>query len=165
MNSTLKVRAGQLGLFMAGGVATAAIGLGTAVATSSTPGTHHDTTTAAASIVDSSRPDSKLFQRTELYFGTEKPDGTEVTATEFAEFVNKTITPAFPDGLTELDGHGQWKNDDGTIEKETSHEVILLYPITDRTASGKIEKIRTAYKNQFQQESVLRDDSTDRVSF
>jgi len=31
--------------------------------------------------------------------------------------------------------------------------------------SNRIETIRTAYKKQFEQESVLRDDSLDRVSF
>jgi uncharacterized protein DUF3574 len=75
------------------------------------------------------------------------------------------VTPRFPDGLTVLDGRGQWRNDDGSLSKETSHELILLYPLNDRSASGKIEYIRKAYEKQYDQESVLRDDSYDQVSF
>jgi hypothetical protein len=43
--------------------------------------------------------------------------------------------------------------------------VILLYPIDDRAANKEIEAIRKDYRRLFQQESVLRADSTDRVSF
>ena len=169
MESKFKSRVAQVGLFVAGGAATAAIGLGTSVA--STPSTHHDTTagtSASASIagIQQNRPDSKLFHRTELYFGTSHADGSApVTAAQFQSFVNTVVTPRFPDGLTVLDGRGQWRNEDGSISKETSHELILLYPLSDRTAGGKIEYIRTAYTQQYDQESVLRDDSYDSVSF
>src|SRR5262245_54518677 len=38
------------------------------------------------------------FARTELYFGTAKPEGA-VTEAEFREFVDQFVTPRFPDGL------------------------------------------------------------------
>jgi hypothetical protein len=166
VNSKLKVRVGQVGLFVAGGVATAGIGLGTAVA-SSAPSAHHDSSSSAVSIVDpnhSHKPIGTIYQRTELYFGTDREALPPVTDAQFEAFVDATITPAFPDGLTELTGDGQWLGDNGPVQ-ERSHEVILLYPTSDRTASNRIETIRTAYKKQFEQESVLRDDSLDRVSF
>lgn len=108
---------------------------------------------------------SDLYDRTELYFGSSEPNGGVVTPAEFNDFVDKHITPAFPDGLTQLTGKGQWKDSSGTIEKETSYVVIILYPVTDRSANGEIEHIRTDYKKFFQQESVLRTDSLQRVSF
>jgi hypothetical protein len=108
---------------------------------------------------------SDLYDRTELYFGSSKPNGGVVTPTEFDNFVDKDITPAFPDGLTQLTGKGQWKDSSGAIEKETSYVIIILYPVTDRSANNKIEHIRTDYKKFFQQESVLRTDSLQRVSF
>jgi hypothetical protein len=49
--------------------------------------------------------------------------------------------------------------------KEDSYLLILLYPRDDRDANAEIEEIRADYKDQFDQESVLRADSTDRVSF
>jgi Protein of unknown function (DUF3574) len=100
------------------------------------------------------------YKRTELYFGGSRPDGTVITPAEFELFLDKEVTPAFPDGLTWLEAHGQWMGG-----KEESYLLILLYPFSDRSANRDIEEIRTDYKRQFEQQSVLRADSTDRVSF
>lgn len=107
------------------------------------------------------------FARTELFFGTAKPDGV-VTDAEFAAFVDRVITPRFPDGLTLLKGDGQFRGESGVIVKEDSFVLILLYPIEDfRDSSRKINVIRERYKDEFQQESVLRVDDpfAARVSF
>jgi hypothetical protein len=99
------------------------------------------------------------FIRTELFFGSNKPDGTVVSEAEFARFLDQEITPRFPDGLTLLTGLGQFRGSSGAIERERSMLLILLYPRdTARASSAKIEQIRTAYKARFQQESVLRAD-------
>jgi hypothetical protein len=110
---------------------------------------------------------SEIFIRTELYFGTQKPDGSEVSDAEFKNFLDAEITPRFPDGLTLLTGFGQFRNSSGVIVQEKSKLLILLYPInTLRPSSTKIEEIRTAYKAAFQQQSVLRADALPvRVSF
>lgn len=107
----------------------------------------------------------EAFKRTELYFGTEKPDGSEVTEQEFEDFVDDKVTPKFPDGLTVLAGDGQFRGSDGVTVEERSFVLILLYPPKDKEANGEIEQIRTDYKTDFDQESVLRADSRDRVSF
>ena len=100
------------------------------------------------------------FLRTELFFGTAKPDGTVVTPEEFQQFLDQEITPRFPDGLTLLSGLGQFRGSNGIIVQEKSMLLILLYPVKDqRRNSPKIELIREAYKRAFQQESVLRADS------
>jgi len=106
----------------------------------------------------------KIFHRTELYFGRNKPNG-EVTEEQFAHFLEVEVTKLFPDGLTLLDGLGQFLGSDGKIAKEKSKLLILFYPLSDREADKKVEDIRGAYKGQFQQESVLRTDSLERVSF
>jgi hypothetical protein len=99
------------------------------------------------------------FIRTELFFGSNKPDGTVVSEAEFARFLDQEITPRFPDGLTLLTGLGQFKGSSGAIERERSMLLILLYPReTARASSAKIEQIRGAYKTKFNQESVLRAD-------
>ena len=107
------------------------------------------------------------FARTELFFGSKKPDGSEVTNEEFTLFLNEVITPRFPDGLTLLDGRGQFLNAQGKIVKERSWLLILLYPVEARQDSSiKIEEIRKLYKQCFQQESVLRvDRCCERVGF
>ncbi len=108
------------------------------------------------------------FIRTELFFGRNKPDGTEVSEEEFAAFLNDTITPEFPDGLTVLDGIGQFRDANGVVIQEKAKVLILLYPQNLRRQSNrKIERIREAYKERFKQQSVLRvDDALNvKVSF
>src|SRR5688500_3821767 len=102
----------------------------------------------------------EAYKRTELYFGGSRPDGTPITPAEFELFLDKEVTPAFPEGLTCLEAHGQWMGG-----KEDSYVMIILYPFSDRTANRELEEIRTDYKEEFDQQSVLRADSVERVSF
>jgi uncharacterized protein DUF3574 len=105
------------------------------------------------------QPAADLFVRTELFFGTDKPEG-EVTKKEFRLFLRDEITPRFPDGLTVLTGSGQFRDSEsGEIIRERSILVILLYPLnTLKESNEKIEKLRMLYKERFQQQSVLRVD-------
>jgi hypothetical protein len=101
----------------------------------------------------------KQFWRTELYFGTEKPDGAAVSDAEWEDFLAREITPRFPDGLTVVEGYGQFHNAAGKIVREKSRVLILLYPRAARKSSHrKIEQIRRAYMRQFQQQALLRVD-------
>jgi hypothetical protein len=98
------------------------------------------------------------FVRTELFFGTAKPDGA-VTEEEFKTFLDEVITPLFPDGLTVVKADGQFKGADGLTLKEDSYLLILLYPAEGQKASSRnIEVIRREYMRQHRQESVLRVD-------
>ncbi len=104
-----------------------------------------------------------IYVRTELYFGLSKPNG-EVTEDEFQNFINTEVTPRFPTGLTLLSGKGQFKDSTGTITKERSKLLILLYTFSNESSSA-VEQIREAYKKTFQQESVMRVDEQSCVSF
>lgn len=103
---------------------------------------------------------SEAWIRSELYFGTTKPDGDELTDEEWQQFLDDEITPRFPAGLTVLNGYGQFLNSSGVIAQEGSIVLILFYP-TDviEESSENIEEIRDAYEVAFDQESVLRVDS------
>ncbi|MGW3205709.1 DUF3574 domain-containing protein [Streptomyces sp. NPDC001135] len=107
------------------------------------------------------------YIRTELLFGTAKPNGgPPVTDKQFRAFVDKFITPRFPDGLTVENCYGQYRDVHGKIEHERSYKVTLLYPKGDAGPNGgKIERIRSGYNKRFQQESVARIDDTERVDF
>ncbi|MGR4882928.1 DUF3574 domain-containing protein [Streptomyces sp. LARHCF249] len=100
------------------------------------------------------------YQETRLYFGTERTDGhSPVGEQEFMRFLDREITPAFPEGLTVHDGYGQWRGQDGKAVRESSYEVVLLYPEKEAgERSGRIERIRRAYEDQYQQDSVGRSD-------
>lgn len=105
----------------------------------------------------------ELFERTELFFGLSKPGGV-VTEDEFQSFVDREVTPRFPEGLTLLSGIGQFQDQSRTIIKEGAKLLILLYPFS-KESNGAIEAIRGAYKLSFQQQSVLRVDEQSCVSF
>lgn len=130
------------------------------------------TPTAVALQQSDSSDDKKLqlvgdpWLRTELFFGMDKP-GPDVTDYQFQRFINDTVTPRFPDGLTVLAGNGQWKDSEsGKIVRERSKVLIIVYPIdAAEDSSRKLEEIRSKYEKQFQQESVMRADSTENVSF
>jgi len=64
-----------------------------------------------------------------------------------------------------LTGNGQWRNSQGIVTKETSAVLIILYePSAEKETA--IEDIRAAYKDRFQQESVMRVDAGEQcVSF
>jgi hypothetical protein len=129
----------------------------------------------SAQPVSRSRGDGKKriatarFVRTELFFGSDRPDSPDVTEEQFRVFIDKYVTPEFPDGLTVLVGKGQFCcGAGGAIIQETSFVLILLYPFESaKESSENIEKIREAYKTEFKQQSVLRVDDPRpvRVSF
>ncbi|MFD7627135.1 DUF3574 domain-containing protein [Streptomyces sp. NPDC059851] len=105
-------------------------------------------------------PGQEPYRETRLYFGTGRPAGRPaVTEQEFIRFLDREITPAFPEGLTVLDGVGRWRAADGAMVREQSYEVVLLYPEQEAEArSARIETIRAAYEEQYEQDSVGRSD-------
>ena len=105
------------------------------------------------------------YFRTELYFGTDKKGGGRVTAEEWDKFLESEVTPRFPGGFTVLEGYGQFKDSGGKIVREASIILVLFYPKKQREAVNlKVEELRTNYKKQFNQESVLRLDYTKSVN-
>lgn len=89
-----------------------------------------------------------------LYFGTGKPNGV-VTPQEWAQFLETTVSPRFPDGLTVTEGAGQWRGADGLIVRETTY-VLYLVHLHDKASETLVTEVVSAYKSQFRQEPVLR---------
>ncbi|MDO0916120.1 DUF3574 domain-containing protein [Streptomyces sp. DT2A-34] len=139
------------------------VGLLLAIAAPTAYATLDDADTPAASESRRGEP----YIETQLFFGTARPDGgPAVTDRQFMAFVDKEVTPDFPDGLTIQSGRGQWRDASGTIEKERSYELILLYPQAEAESSDRrIEEIRRAYEKTFGQEAVGRVDDEARVDF
>jgi hypothetical protein len=88
-----------------------------------------------------------------LYFGLNMPSG-QVSAGQWDAFLSEEVTPRFPDGLTVLDGQGQWKGGSGSVEKEPSKVLELDHPDTSK-ADAAIAEIVAAYKVRFHQQSVM----------
>ena len=102
--------------------------------------------------------------RSELYFGASRANGPDVSQTDWQSFVDDVITPRFPDGLTILEGNGQWRMKDGSLAKEKSRIVILVHSNSAQDRK-KLDEIREAYKSRFAQEAVLEIDEKSDVRF
>ena len=114
---------------------------------------------------DAPCPDqTERFVRYELFMGRSGPDGEVVSDEEWEAFLADTVTPRFPDGLTGLDGRGQWRDSAGLVQRERSKLLVILAPPGDGPAVP-IGEISDGYKRRFGQESVLRVVSEACVSF
>ncbi len=92
----------------------------------------------------------------EAYFGRNVKSRAPVTEAEWARFMADTVTPAFPDGLTVLDGMGQWRNAAGLISREDSKVLLLVLPGQDKAvATARLAPVTTAWRTRFAQEAVL----------
>lgn len=97
--------------------------------------------------------------RSELYFGLQKPDGASVTEAEWQDFLDKSITSRFPDGLTVFDACGQYKDQKGKIIREKTKVLVIVHK---DGKDGDLNKICQEYMKAFSQELVFR--TTTRVS-
>ncbi len=89
-----------------------------------------------------------------LYFGTQRADAAPVAQSDWLQFLEHAVTPAFPDGLTWWQAKGQWRDGEGELLEETSFVLqILQKDVPEETA--KADSLVTAYKKQFAQKSVL----------
>jgi hypothetical protein len=92
----------------------------------------------------------------EAYFGRNVKTRAPVTDTEWTRFMAEVVTPAFPDGLTVLDGAGQWRDAAGQISREDSKVLLLVLPGQDQAAAAaRLAPVTAAWKARFAQESVL----------
>lgn len=98
-----------------------------------------------------------------LYFGTHSPRGA-VTADDWTKFLDTTITPRFPQGLTVSQTSGQWRGADGAIVRESTYVLAVIHP-DGAPSEAAIAEIVASYKAAFQQESVLRTTAETCMSF
>ena len=100
--------------------------------------------------------DEQRLVRETLYFGAGIPGGAEVDAAAWEEFQSDVITPAFPQGYTVLEAHGQWRGTDGVTRGEPSRVVVLVHEDAVRE-NGAVREIARRYRETFHQEAVLRE--------
>ena len=100
-------------------------------------------------------PDGQQRLRTaQLFFGRNVGAKPGVSDSAFGKFVDEELTPRFPDGLTILDGGGQWRGAENKLIRESAKVVLIVLPKAG-DSSQRIEAVRSAYKTRFNQDSVL----------
>ena len=99
----------------------------------------------------------------QLFFGRSTGAAPSVSEDAFRRFVDEEITPRFPDGLTVLEGGGQWRGAENQLIREASKVVLIVLP--KRGDRAKLNQVREAYKKRFAQESVMLVTQQSCVSF
>ena len=96
----------------------------------------------------------KPQQVAEMMFGRKIGDRISVSEAAWARFVDREITPRFPDGLTVIDGRGQWRDPErNKIVHEPAKLVQIVLPGKDDDLD-RLNAIAEAYKTRFKQQSV-----------
>ena len=109
---------------------------------------------ASASAQIACRADQKASAVVEMMFGRKIGERIGVTNAAWARFVDREITPRFPDGLSVVDAAGQWQDPvRKRVVREPSKIVTIVLRDSDKGQS-EIEAIAQAYKKQFRQQSV-----------
>jgi hypothetical protein len=104
---------------------------------------------------------------TRLYFGLGPADDPSkgVGDARWREFLDKEVTPRFPDGLSVLDVYGQWQSKTQTAPERIRTKLLVIdYPDTAENRA-KIEAIRVAWKQLTGDDSVMRVTEPADVSF
>jgi len=77
------------------------------------------------------RADQKASAVVEMMFGRKIGDRVAVTNSAWARFVDREITPRFPDGLSVVDAAGQWQD---PVRKRVVREPSRSSPLCCATA-------------------------------
>ena len=96
----------------------------------------------------------KPQQVADLLFGRAIGGRIGVSDAQWARFLDREITPRFPDGLTVFDARGQWRDPDrNRIVREPSKVVTIVLPGRSDDAQ-RLNEIAEAYKKRFGQQAV-----------
>jgi len=122
---------------------------------------------------DHARPaEAAGWVKSELYFGLGDESGessrqqTEhISEAQWREFLDREVTPRFPDGLTVLDAYGQWLfSDTGQLHRLRS-KVVVIFHENSAQRRNDIDAIRLAWKQDSGHQSVLWATTPAEVSF
>jgi hypothetical protein len=106
---------------------------------------------------DAARPEAARWMRCELYFGIGTFDAPDdgVAEMRWRGFLDREVTPRFPDGLTVLDAYGQWRG--SPKEEPTRLRSKMLVILCEDTQANRalIDAIRSAFKTATHDKSVL----------
>lgn len=144
-----------------------ALGACATTPTGTTPATAPTSVTATFE-GDATRPaQAHGWVRSELYFGvgTEGDAASNISDAQWRAFLDKEVTPRFPDGLTVFDAYGQWlfRGKDGP-ERLNSKVLVILHEDSPQRRAD-IEAIRLAWKQATHHQSVLWSRQPAEVSF
>src|SRR6266545_2574190 len=96
----------------------------------------------------------KPQQVAELLLGRKIGDRLGVSETQFLNFLDREITPRFPDGLTVYDARGQWRDGDRNRIVRAPSKVVMIVLPGGPEDMARLTEVAEAYKKRFKQQSV-----------
>lgn len=124
--------------------------------------------TAPTLVGDSAHPgQASGWVDTKLYFGLGPADHPEqgISEAKWREFLDKEVTPRFPDGLSVMDVYGQWQGAKEPAPERLRSKMLIVDYQDSQANRDKIDAIRAAYKRMTGDQSVLRVTQPADVSF
>jgi hypothetical protein len=94
----------------------------------------------------------KSMRVIDLYFGG--GGGARVTQRRWSRFLAQEVTPRFPDGLTVVDGAGQWREAAGKRIVRERTRIVTIAIAAGEVVADRIDTVVAAYKRRFRQKSV-----------
>lgn len=105
------------------------------------------------------------FQRSDLYFGRDIPDGGKVSDQQWKAFSDSVISKYFPEGYTEWDAAGRWKDTQTKVTITEPTKVVTFFGKASKQRNAALDTIAQQYIRRFHQQSVLRTDCRANVQF
>lgn len=118
----------------------------------------------ADSSTDSESPEVS-WTRTELFYGAGRLPASGERDIRWEKYINEIVTPRFPEGLTLLEGTGQWRVKEGQTPRRNRTRILILIHEDTEENSNKVDEIRTLWKEISGQQSVLRVSQPAAVAF
>jgi Protein of unknown function (DUF3574) len=97
-------------------------------------------------------PGQEPMRTAQLFLG--HGDGPAIPEADLRRFVEASVRPKFPDGLTMLDGGSQWRGKENRDLRDAALVVSLVLPKTD-DAAARLDAVRQAYAARFKQDLPL----------
>jgi len=110
---------------------------------------------------------TKGWVDTRLYFGLGPADRPEqgISEAQWREFLDKQVTPRFPNGLSVENVFGQWQGKNESAPQRLRTKMLIIdYPDTQENRD-KIDAIRAAWKQKTGDQSVMRVTEPAEISF
>jgi hypothetical protein len=104
---------------------------------------------------------------TRLFFGMGPADHPDqgISETRWREFLDREVTPRFPDGLSVADIYGQWQGKGQSAPERLRSKVLIIDYRDTQENRDKIDAIRAAWKKLTGDQSVMRVTQPADVSF
>ena len=85
--------------------------------------------------------------------GATRGDGGTVGEAAWRRFLDRSVTPRFPGGLSVFSGQGRWRSPEGRQLREPTRLLLIVVP-DSRQARDALHAVRADYARLFAQTSV-----------